>query len=204
MHHGRILFGIILVLILQVSVYSIPTQDKNNPPYNLKIKDNNINPGIQSLFMAASGSRSDIQNAVDQASPGDIVRIPAGNYDFNGTVFVNIGIHIQGAGRGQTILRKVGPERYMFRFHIYNNAPSAFSGIKLLDPEGPFTQYNISKASIGVEFAYGCWDFKVYNCEFEGFGNAGVITKEYWGSSGAVTSWQSRGVIYNKRIGLLL
>jgi hypothetical protein len=122
-----------------------------------------------------------------------------GNYDFNGTVFVNIGIHIQGAGRGQTILRKVGPERYMFRFYIYNNAPSAFSGIKLIDPEGPFTEYDISKASIGVEFAYGCWDFKVYNCEFEGFGSAGVITREYGGDSSIITCWQTRGVIYNNR-----
>jgi|GEM_PF-1086384 len=151
------------------------------------------------LITAASGSRDDIQSAVDQAVAGDIVQIPAGTFDFDGTVLVREGIHIQGAGRENTILIKTDTERTMFNFKIYNQTAPAFSAIKLKDPKGPYSSYNIYNTTVGIDLAYGCWDLKVFDCEFEGFGLAGVITREYWGGSPSVTWWRTRGVIYNNR-----
>jgi len=154
------------------------------------------------VIIAASGSTEDIQKAVDLANPGDIVQIPEGIYDFDGTVIVKKGIHIRGAGRTKTILRKVenSPEKKtMFKFLINDNKPPAFSNIKLVDINGPYTERTEVNQTVGVAFYYGCWDLRVFNCEFEGFGVAGIITREFSGNDPQITWWKTRGVIYNNR-----
>jgi len=192
--HHKIILGIVAILSILISGHSTTFTKLVVTYYNLATIEVK-----RSLITAASGSRDDIQTAVDQAIAGDIVQIPAGTFDFNGTVIVKEGIHIRGEGRDNTVLTKAGTERYMFRFKVLSNDSPAFSAIKLVDPEGPYAVYDINKASIGVEMAYGCCDFRVFDCEFEGFGCAGVITREYWGSSSSVTWWKTRGVIYNSR-----
>jgi len=192
--HHIIIFGIVAILGILIFGHSTTCTKLISTYYNLATIEVK-----RTLIVATSGSRDDIQTAVDQAVSGDIVQIPAGNFDFDGTVIVREGIHIRGEGRDSTILTKVGTEICMFRFKVLSNDPPAFSAIKLVDPEGPYAAYDIYKASVGVEMAYGCWDFRVFDCEFEGFGNAGVVAREYYGGSLVVTWWKTRGVIYNNR-----
>ena len=47
---------------------------------------------------AKSGSRDDVQAAINKAQIGDTVFIPAGNFVFNGGVSLKGGITIMGAG----------------------------------------------------------------------------------------------------------
>ncbi len=55
------------------------------------------------IITAASGSRSDIQTAVNATSKGDTVKIPAGQFSLSGTVQIDAGITIMGTGIDQTI-----------------------------------------------------------------------------------------------------
>ena len=165
--------------------------------YNL---ETNVSTG--KITAVASGSRDDIQAAVDMANTGDIIELPQGNFDFDGTVIVKKGIHIRGKGKNKTILRKVGngnDKEYMFRFQIYDDSQAAISGIKLIDTYGPYSEHDYNNETVGVEMAYGCKDFRIFDCEFEGFSYAGVVTREYNGSDPQITWWKTQGVIYDCR-----
>jgi len=150
---------------------------------------------------AASGSRDDIQAAVDSASDGDTVIIPSGTFDF-GSGYVEIrdkAIHIKGAGRTQTIIEKTSTEyddRIMFQVFMPYEKGIIFSDMKLKDNNGPYEEYNENNETKGIALRCGCWDFKIYNMEFEGFGEAGILTS---GSNNEQYSFKQRGVIYNCR-----
>jgi len=68
-------------------------------------------PGGGNVINAASLSRDDIQAAVNSASDGDIVQLPAGtNNNFVGQVYINNKeIWLRGAGKTQTILKRATP-----------------------------------------------------------------------------------------------
>jgi hypothetical protein len=53
---------------------------------------------------AASASLAHVQTAYDSTANGDTLAIPAGTASWNGTLWVNKGIHIQGAGTASTII----------------------------------------------------------------------------------------------------
>ena len=53
---------------------------------------------------AASCSRADVQAAIDAASPGDVVHIPAGTCSWSSPVAVDKGLAILGAGIGVTVI----------------------------------------------------------------------------------------------------
>ena len=153
------------------------------------------------IIRAASGTTDDIQAAVDMANDGDIVQIPAGTYDFNGTVkIVDKEIHIRGEGKNKTILRKVGTgyeKRRMFEVLMYGKKGISFSDMTLVDTFGPREEYDPLEYTSGIGLFLGVWGFKIYNMDFRGFSSGGVFAKEYGGSSPSVTWWKNSGVIYN-------
>ncbi|GAG00575.1 unnamed protein product, partial [marine sediment metagenome] len=153
------------------------------------------------VIMAASGSRDDIQAAVDYASDGDTVIIPAGTFDFgSGRVEIyNKLIHVRGAGITQTIIEKTGAgydDRTMFWvFMPYKKGGPIFSDMKLIDTNGPYEEYSVDNRTKGIVLGTGCWNFRVYNMEFEGFGESGLEAQEYSGAE--EYEWKQQGIIYN-------
>jgi PKD repeat protein len=152
---------------------------------------------------ALSGSRTDIQSAVNQAKDGDTIIIPSGSYSFNGTVrIIDKDIYIKGAGINNTILRKTGTSssnKEMFEVYMHGKKGITFSDFKLVDIYGPYSQTDSSQYTIGIRLKYGVWNFRVHDMEFEGFGFAGVRCEEYSGTDPSVTWWKQRGVIYDCR-----
>lgn len=163
-------------------------------------------PGGDVVY-AASCSLSDVQAAIDSAENGDIVQIPAGTCYWNGNILTWKEIHLRGEGPTLTIIRKASDERGLFIYEGTWDSPSTpnqgqfkFSGIKLVDPEGPYSQLDDTKRTNGLIIRYGARDFLVYDSEFEGFGNAGVLVYGYPTTTHAlIPDGRCRGVIYNNR-----
>src|SRR5262245_13660805 len=81
---------------------------------------------------AASCSLSDVSNAVNAASSGDIVQVPAGTctWPTNGTFSKNI--WLKGAGAGATIIRGTGSwEQYYNGYWIHWTGPFEMSGFTI-------------------------------------------------------------------------
>lgn len=57
---------------------------------------------------AASPSQADVLAAINSAVAGDTVLIPSGDATWTGSITVTKPIHLQGAGVGQTIIRRTG------------------------------------------------------------------------------------------------
>ena len=53
---------------------------------------------------AASCSRGDVLEAIDDAGNGDTVLVPEGSCDWNGNIAISKGISIMGGGIGKTII----------------------------------------------------------------------------------------------------
>jgi hypothetical protein len=58
----------------------------------------NAMPASAAVIYARSGYAADIQTAINGASIGDTISVPAGRYSFKGTVYAPDGIYIRGAG----------------------------------------------------------------------------------------------------------
>ena len=63
------------------------------------------NISLASNIQAASCSQSDVQAAINSASNGDTVQIPAGTCTWNTQIRITKGITLQGAGAGNTIIK---------------------------------------------------------------------------------------------------
>jgi hypothetical protein len=181
--------------------------------YNLHVIDNADNTGYAqpinvtksppsgNVIYAASGSADDIQTAINSASDGDTVIIPAGTHDFgNGHVeLIDKLIHIKGTGRDSTIIQKTGTEaddKRMFQVYMpYKTGGPVFSDMKLIDTNGPYEEYSADNRTKGIVLGTGCWNFRVYNMEFEGFGESGLEASEYSGAE--EYEWKQQGIIYN-------
>src|SRR6185369_7894821 len=66
----------------------------------------NAMPASAAVIYARSGYAADIQTAINGASIGDTISVPAGRYSFKGTVYAPDGIYIRGAGRDSTFLAR--------------------------------------------------------------------------------------------------
>jgi PKD repeat protein len=148
---------------------------------------------------AASLKPADVQAAVNAASPGDTVVLPAGDYSgFNTSVDVYARISIRGQGKNATILRKTsttgGFASGMFRVAFYHDNPRnqmvnsdvQFHDFSLYGMGG----YDQTTEDTGFEFndiQYGTTNIQFYNLGIYRFGNAGIQT----------SGWPFTGVVYN-------
>ena len=67
-----------------------------------------ISSADAATIYASSCSRSDVQAAMNSASTGDTVVVPAGQCTWNGSVTIPTGVILQGAGIGQTVISGSG------------------------------------------------------------------------------------------------
>jgi len=147
-----------------------------------------------STISAASGSAPDIQEAVNQAQPGDVVLIPEGQWDFSGTVFAPDGIHIRGAGKDATLLKRGDTaSKPFFVVDGRGNDPFRFSDVTLqgIGVER-FRAGDLSVLDSGLLIEGKAIDFQIYNARFTGFTEACVKVYGFEGS----TPGHARGVIY--------
>ncbi len=130
-----------------------------------------------------------LQSAVNGASSGDEIDLPAGQFVLNKSVIITKFISIKGKGKSQTVLYRAESVADatlsnnsawdgMFRYDINNNTTS--SGIVLSDftlkskIPSQVTGDGLSLASdIGIKMV-NCLDFVITRCRFENFGNGAV------------------------------
>lgn len=120
------------------------------------------------IINAATGSRQDIQNAINAATKGDTVRIPSGQFSFSGTVQIDAGITIMGAGIDQTILQKIDTSgKHMFQVDCSNGEQIIITGIT-------FIGVSDGTRDRGLDLDNHCKNFRIYNCSFKKFNWAGI------------------------------
>lgn len=156
-------------------------------------------PADAAVVHAESGIRPHIQAAIDKAQPGDTVQIPAGEFEFDGSVKAPDGIHIRGAGRDKTFLIKTDRTSLwdaMFNIDCTTGEPFTFSDISL-QGTGRFIQGDSPKKGPvrdqGLNLFGKCVDFEVANSRFTKFSRAGI---EVVARDGTVPG-EPRGVIHN-------
>ncbi len=135
---------------------------------------------------ATSCSAIAVQTAVNSATSGMIVQIPAGDCNW-GTAQVTVpaGLTLQGAGKDITIIRRSGvvtDALHLVKFDCSNGKNAIFSDMTLVG------NGNTSISDKGLGLMNGCVDFKVSNAKFTKFGSAGIAI------DGSITE---RGVIFN-------
>lgn len=135
---------------------------------------------------AASCSAANVQSAVNSATTGTTVLIPAGDCNWNGAqVTAPAGITLRGAGKDLTIIRRSGtvPDTtYLISLNCSNGQSAVVSDLTLAG------NGNTSIKDKGLGLMKGCVDFKVFNAKFTKFGGAGIEI------DGAIAQ---RGVIFN-------
>lgn len=143
---------------------------------------------------AVSGHASDIQDAVDLASAGDVVYVPEGSFDYPSSVFTqsNItsnvavlipgGVNVVGAGINKTVLQQTDEVTAVF-FEVdgRNSEPSRISGISF---KGNITDENIERIAIAI---YGAKNFRIDHNSFDNFCGSAIFNNRY--------GYENRGVI---------
>ncbi len=153
-------------------------------------------PVRSAVVTATSGSQAAIQAAVNAAQPGDVVFIPAGVWNVQGTVVLKEGIHVRGAGRDSTILNRLDSASIpIFSLQAVTGAPFKVSDITfsgrgldlfIADPSS-------TVVDTGIRILGKASGFEIFNCRFRRFTGNGIYIN---GSSGAPLLGAPRGVIH--------
>ena len=155
-------------------------------------------PAAAKVINARSGYAADIQTAINGASTGDTVSIPAGRYSFKGTVYAPDGIYIRGAGRDSTFLVKSdNTSAPMIIVNVKTRAPFKFSDMTLQGRLDALQRSNRTTAVTtvadgGLYIKGAAKNFKIFNSRFTKFLRAGI---EFQGDAGTIQGEQM-GVIY--------
>lgn len=108
---------------------------------------------------AKTGSRDDVQAAINKAKSGDTVFIPAGNFVFNGGATLKAGITITGAGRDKTTLRRTSSGgSWMFTVDCSNGGQVVITGLTIIGLS--------PNMSPGIKLTNNCQDFRIYDNTF--------------------------------------
>jgi hypothetical protein len=143
-------------------------------------------------------SSTTIQAAVDSASDGDIIVIPAGTFNINSNVNLKTGIHLRGSGKYATILKKTSTSAWssIFRLNATDNKSFKLSDISLVG-KGLDLFIQDSNSTIidyGITIFGRVRNFEIYNCKFSRFSGCGIYI---YGSANATLLGHATGVIHN-------
>jgi len=147
-------------------------------------------------IVAESGRSVGIQAAIDSAADGDVVKIPAGNWEITKTVTLKEGIHIQGAGRDTTVLEKKSMDATpIFQLCAQSGKGFTISGLtfKGIGQEALKNNPQSKLVDHGMNLMGGVKDFQIYKCRFTGFSGYGIYCH---GSGGAPLLGHPLGVIW--------
>ncbi|MDR0306147.1 MAG: putative Ig domain-containing protein [Chitinispirillales bacterium] len=126
--------------------------------------------GYAKVINAADGTTAGIQAAVYQAAAGDTVRIPAGTFNYSGSVSMNGGITILGAGKNSTVLNKTGSSTTAMFVVNGNNGRRVTIGQLTLSG---ITGSSSTMQDNGIRLN-SCTDFHVFDVAFKNFGYSAV------------------------------
>jgi hypothetical protein len=125
-------------------------------------------PPVGKEIVAKSGSPDDVQAAINSASAGDLVRIPAGRFAYDkGLEIAKEGITLAGSGNQETILYKSVDEDFSMLKIKANNVT-----VKNIQFHG-ISDSNSDSWDRGI-FVGDALDFRISNCYFEHFGHSGI------------------------------
>jgi hypothetical protein len=130
-------------------------------------------------IQAKHGWQPDVQAAVNKAVPGDIVEIPAGQFDWSGQLFVPQGVWLKGDG---TIWRKRDNlsewEAMVVVDASATECPFRMSGItlhgRLQDLQGDNRSTVVTDIKDQGVLVRGKASVLIYNCVFTSFTRAGI------------------------------
>jgi len=131
------------------------------------------NKVVADTIMAADGSTAGVQAALDTATSGDTVVIPAGTFSFAGSVTLPAGISLVGAGATVTTLAKTGGSAEALVVVECIDQPFEIRGISFVGIDDP-TSGIMDK---GVRVLGDCQDFRITDCTFEHFGEAAIYLR---------------------------
>ena len=106
-----------------------------------------VDSDISYAIWAASASLSDVQAAINAASPGDTVRVPAGSATWNDQLFITKGVSLIGAGIGQTLITST----YTPATYDLNNS-TRYSFLFLYTPADPAANIPLRISGFDVDF----------------------------------------------------
>ena len=124
------------------------------------------------IVIAASCDQNDVQNAINAATDGDIVEVPAGNCTWDKKATVTKGIFIKGAGARQTIITATAIAGTLFDVDLALKKNFRISGFGFSG--------NASWAYITLDGSFS--SVRVDHIDFEGIlGSRGVMLNYYGG-----------------------
>jgi hypothetical protein len=129
------------------------------------------NSAFASTWNAPTGNLSDVQNAVNSASHGDTVTIPAGTFVWNNTLKIHKSLIIKGQGMNSTfILRHMGHAKDLIVIKPTSDVPVRITGINF-DAENIGQNYNqlVSVSVRGPQGgSWGLTQIRIDHCHFTG------------------------------------
>lgn len=123
------------------------------------------------VINSSSGSTNAIQSAINQASAGDTVMIPAGTFTYSGTITISSGITILGAGKNATVLKKSGSSTTAL-FVISNSERTTIGNLSLVGIESSSSRLQDNGIRIN-----NSKDFHIFEIAFRHFGYSAVYAK---------------------------
>jgi hypothetical protein len=121
---------------------------------------------------ATNGGYQAVSQAVNSASAGDVVVLPAGDFTYAPTQCVKVtkGITIMGAGDGRTILHKTGASGNDWE-PVFKVVGSSADGVRFSDMA---IVGSTPKASPGIMIANGSHNFRIHHMTFRHCSEAAV------------------------------
>jgi hypothetical protein len=141
---------------------------------------NDFNRAEASVINVANVSQSAVQTAVNSASIGDTVMVPAGTAIWTSALIINNDIQLIGAGQGQTIItNNVSPSvnnGTMLSWETSSNGNCRLSGFTFA---GGAVDANHSESSRNLSFGGTCHALRIDHCDFIGLNQDHVL--EFFG-----------------------
>ncbi len=123
------------------------------------------------IINATSGSSKDVRTAVNAATAGDTVMVPAGQFSFDESVKISAGLTILGAGIDKTILQKsTSSTKFMFDVDGSNGRRITIGGITFIGVDS-------GTSDSGIKLNNGCKNFRIFNCTFKKFNRSGITIR---------------------------
>lgn len=123
------------------------------------------------VINASSGSTNAIQSAINQASAGDTVMIPAGTFTYSGTITISSEITLLGAGKTATVLKKSGTSTTAM-FVVNNSERTTIGNFSLVGIESSSSRIQDNGIRIN-----NSKDFHIFEVAFSHFGYSAVYAR---------------------------
>lgn len=138
--------------------------------------------GFETTIVAASCAAAAVQAALDDAPPGALVRIPAGDCDWGAQRVQHHGsVRLQGAGAESTVIRRTAAITQGFDYLIEifcDGGRVDVSQLRLVGNDDlQDDKQRLEDQDNGLALRGACPDFRIHDSVFEKFSNAGLTLR---------------------------